>query len=94
MPADAVVVVKCGERGVVAQTDQGPLVRVPAPAVKAMDTIGAGDIFNAAFLAGWSEGLTLETCLEWGVNSASTAISTSPRQYGINGLPRVGGILK
>jgi sugar/nucleoside kinase (ribokinase family) len=92
MPADAVVVVKCGEKGVVAQAGQGPLVRVPAPAVKVKDTIGAGDIFNAAFMAAWSDGLTLETCLEWGVNCASTAISTSPRQYGINRPPRVGGI--
>jgi sugar/nucleoside kinase (ribokinase family) len=94
MPAGAVVVVKCGATGAVAQADGGPLLRAPAPAVKVLDSIGAGDIFNAAFLAAWSDGMTLATCLEWGVNSASTAISTAPRHYSIDaplpikGVPR------
>ena len=94
MPAGAFVVVKCGADGVVAQADGGPLVRVPAPAVNAVDTIGAGDIFNAAFMAAWSDGLTLATCLEWGVKSASRAISTSPRQYGVDGMSPAGGYPK
>lgn len=94
MPAGAVVVVKCGASGVVAQADGGPLLRVAAPAVRALDTIGAGDIFNAAFMAAWSDGLSLSACLKWGVNSASRAISTSPRQYGIPGPSLVGGHLE
>ena len=91
MPAGAVVAVKCGAAGVVAQTDGGPLLRVPAPAVQALDTIGAGDIFNAAFMAAWSDGLAVATCLERGVTTASTAISTSPRQYGTGGPSQDGG---
>lgn len=91
MPAGAVVAVKCGAAGVVGQTEAGPLLRIPAPAVRALDTIGAGDIFNAAFMAAWSDGQALATCLERGVMTASTAISTSPRQYGTGGPSQNGG---
>ena len=91
MPAGAVVVVKCGARGAVALADGGALVTVGAPSVQAMDTIGAGDIFNAAFMAGWSDGLALADCVRQGVASASTAISTLPRQYICQGSPPARG---
>ena len=94
MPAGAVVVVKCGAMGGVAQADGGPLFKVPAPAVNAFDTIGAGDIFNAAFMAAWSDGMSTATCLEWGVNSATKAVSTSPRQYSIDRPLPVEGALR
>lgn len=81
MSAGAVVIVKCGADGVVAQEDGGALTRVAAPAVSVVDTIGAGDIFNAAFMAAWSDRLMLAECLERGVACASMAISTSPRQF-------------
>lgn len=84
MPEGAVVVVKCGPQGAVAQTGTGKLIRVPAPEVAALDTIGAGDIFDAGFLDAWADGLPLAACLERGVCCASTAISTSPRSYGID----------
>lgn len=87
MPAGAVVVVKCGAAGAVAQSLGGPLLRAPSPAVTARDTIGAGDIFNAGYLAGWSDGLDLAACLRRGVVCASTAVSTFPRRY----APDAGG---
>lgn len=82
MPPGAQVVVKCGPSGAVARAAGGPLVRTLAPAVVVQDTIGAGDIFNAGFLAAWAEGAPLSACLHRGVASASTAISTLPRRYG------------
>lgn len=44
--------------------DQDALHTVPAPKVEVKDTVGAGDAFTAAFLAGWLDGLDPETVLE------------------------------
>jgi sugar/nucleoside kinase (ribokinase family) len=91
MPEGAVVVVKCGPGGAIAQARGGALHRVRAPRVTVADTIGAGDIFNAAFLAALGDGLPLGGCLERGVQVASVAISTSPRRYGVEAVPAGGG---
>jgi sugar/nucleoside kinase (ribokinase family) len=48
-------VVKRGSRGALAWWDGGP-VTVPASPVEPVDTVGAGDSFNAGFLAGWLGG--------------------------------------
>lgn len=87
MAKGARVVVKCGPAGALAQAAGGPLHRVAAPRVTAADTIGAGDIFNAAYLAAEADGLPLDACLAAGVRTASCAISTSPRRYGETPLP-------
>ena len=47
-----VVLVTDGARAVVAVHPGGELV-VPVPAVRVVDTVGAGDTFGGAFLAGW-----------------------------------------
>ena len=91
MPDGALVVVKCGADGVVAGNGGSAVLRVPAPKVTAADTIGAGDIFNAAFLAARAESRPLPACLEAGVRTASTAISTSPRRYGGGGAAPIEG---
>jgi sugar/nucleoside kinase (ribokinase family) len=82
MPQGAIVVVKRGPEGAVAIDADGTLVSVPAPVVSVVDTIGAGDVFNAAFLATLAAGKPLVACLEAGTNVASKAISTLPRSYG------------
>ena len=58
-------VVTCGKNGVVACVD-GQILRVPAPAVRAVDTTGAGDVFSAALAWAlrarrmpWAEALAL-----------------------------------
>jgi hypothetical protein len=81
MPASAIVVVKRGPDGALAVGQDGQLVSVAAPLVSVADTIGAGDVFNSAFVAALSSGRTLEQCLEAGVRVASMAISTIPRRY-------------
>jgi sugar/nucleoside kinase (ribokinase family) len=82
MPDDAIVVVKRGPNGALALGSTGDIVSVAAPAVKVIDTIGAGDVFNAGFLAALAAGVPLKDCLRTGVTIASEAISTLPRAYG------------
>ncbi|MCH4550579.1 PfkB family carbohydrate kinase [Rhizobium changzhiense] len=82
MPEGAIVVVKRGPDGAVAIGPDGQLVSVAAPVVEVVDTIGAGDVFNAAFLAALASDAPLVSCLMTGTEVASRAISTLPRNYG------------
>lgn len=82
MPEGAIVVVKRGPDGAVAIGPDGGLVSAAAPVVEVVDTIGAGDVFNAAFLAALAGGEPLVSCLTLGIKVASRAISTLPRNYG------------
>lgn len=80
MPNGAIAVVKRGPHGALAASGAG-LVEVAAPAVKVIDTIGAGDVFNAGFLAALAAGKSLEESLAAGTAIASLAVSTYPRRY-------------
>ncbi len=82
MPGDAIVVVKRGPHGALALDRDGNEFTVGAPRVAVVDTIGAGDVFNAGFLAALAAEMPLEACLRAGVTVASEAISTLPRSYG------------
>lgn len=82
MKDGAIVVVKRGPDGAIAISVEGELIEVPAPHVNVVDTIGAGDVFNAAFLAALAQGRSLEKCLSIAIQVASRAISTLPRDYG------------
>ncbi len=75
-----VLVVKRGAAGASAYRD-GASYHVRAPSVEVVDTVGAGDTFNAAFLAHLSEGGDISAALTRGVMVASRAISTFPRRY-------------
>jgi sugar/nucleoside kinase (ribokinase family) len=66
-------VVKCGARGAVA-LDGGTVHRVRGPDAVPVDTVGAGDSFDAGFLAGWLESGDLDSALALG--SACGALST------------------
>ncbi len=74
------VIVKRGPLGAVAWTN-GTELRVAAPRVRVVDTIGAGDTFNAAFLAARTAGWSLHESLTAAVAYASHAVSTQPRTY-------------
>ncbi|WP_377291954.1 PfkB family carbohydrate kinase [Rhizobium sp. SG2393] len=82
MPAGAIVVVKRGPAGAIVLDADGVLHEAAAPRVDVIDTIGAGDVFNAGFLAAFAQGAALPACLNAGVAIASRAISTFPRRYG------------
>lgn len=81
MPADAIVVVKRGRLGAIGLDAAGTVHDVKAPQVEVIDTIGAGDVFNAGFLSALAAGKLLGDCLKSGVAIASRAISTYPRIY-------------
>ncbi len=81
MPNGALFIVKCGPNGAFAVGRDGSVISVDAPQVTVIDTIGAGDVFNAAFLASFAKGQPVEASLRAATRSASRAISTSPRAY-------------
>jgi sugar/nucleoside kinase (ribokinase family) len=68
-----VVVVKVGDGGAVAGA-AGDIVRVRPLEVRPIDTTGAGDSFDAGFLATWLDGAPLERCLAFA--NACGALST------------------
>lgn len=75
------IVVKRGRQGC-AVLEAGALLDVPAFAVEAVDSTGAGDSFDAGFLHAWLGGLPLRDCMRWG--SACGSLSTR----GIGGTTR------
>ncbi len=79
MPSNGMVVIKRGADGADAWQN-GEHHHAASPKVKVIDTIGAGDIFNAGFLHPMADGRDIDAALAAGVALASRAISTSPRQ--------------
>lgn len=80
LPPSGTLVVKRGPAGALALRG-GSEMSVPAPPVAVVDTVGAGDTFNAAYLARTVSGRSLENALAFGTAVASQAVSTSPRRY-------------
>jgi sugar/nucleoside kinase (ribokinase family) len=68
-----IVVVKCGSRGAVLQSGKRR-VEVPSLSVIPIDTIGAGDSFDAGFLSRFIKGESLEECASMG--NIAAALST------------------
>jgi sugar/nucleoside kinase (ribokinase family) len=66
-----VVALKCGADGALAAEPDGTITRVPAIPVDAIDTTGAGDSFDAGFLAAWRAGRPIRECLALGVACGS-----------------------
>jgi sugar/nucleoside kinase (ribokinase family) len=75
------LIVKQGVAGATGYRGES-VVTVPAPKVTVIDTIGAGDVFDAGYLAAHLHGSDLTAAIAAGVAAASTAISTAPRRYG------------
>lgn len=79
-----VVVITVGARGALLWSD-GRLTRVPAPAVQAVDTTGAGDELAGAFADAVARGEDMEAATRWAVTAASLstlkigATSAQPR---------------
>ncbi|SMD23577.1 carbohydrate kinase family protein [Kibdelosporangium aridum] len=67
--------------GDVSWTDRSGTIRVPAESVSCMDSTGAGDAFNAGFLAAWLADETPEVALRAGVSAATKVVT------GIGAIP-------
>ena len=67
------IAVKCGSRGALVQTGS-ELFRIPPIVVTPVDTIGAGDSFDAGFLYVYLQGLSPEQCAAAG--NVTGALST------------------
>lgn len=87
LPAHATIVTKQGPAGAVGRHPQADgsveTATVAAPQVTPVDTIGAGDVFNAGYLAATARGLDFRSCVAAGVGIASRAVSTLPRRYDV-----------
>jgi len=70
------LVVKMGAKGAIAVRGKERVV-TPAREVIAIDTVGAGDSFDAGFLHRYVRGADLAACLEWG-NVAGALSTTRP----------------
>jgi ribokinase len=64
------VAVKAGADGGWAVTGDG-VERASGLAVEVVDTTGAGDSFDAGFIAAWARGLPVQQCLRWAVVAGS-----------------------
>ena len=80
MPENARVVVKCGPNGA-ALLHHRSFFKSESPLVNVIDTIGAGDIFNAGYLNALLKHQSNADVLKSAVEMASLAISTNPRIY-------------
>lgn len=70
-------IVTLGAEGcLVIRTGDGPL-RIEAPAVEAVDTVGAGDVFVGTFAAEWMQGSDAERAARLAVLAASAKVTRS-----------------
>jgi sugar/nucleoside kinase (ribokinase family) len=75
-PQIPLIVVKCGSRGAIVQQG-GERLRVAGVSAAPVDTVGAGDSFNAGFLCAWLRGADVKTCAVSG-NVAGALSTTMP----------------
>ena len=69
-----VVVVSLGAAGAMAVDADDEAIQ-PAFAAQVVDTAGAGDSFNAAFLSAWLDGAPLRECLRFACAAASSTVA-------------------
>jgi ribokinase len=84
-----IVAAKLGSEGALV-LHRSERLRVPTePLAHVVDTIGAGDSFDAGFVAGWLRGLPLERCAAIG-NACGRA--TTQARGGVMGQPRLADV--
>jgi ribokinase len=69
------LVVTLGERGAVLRARDGAVARISAPAVRAVDTSGAGDAFVGAFAVGLALGWPADRAARLGCAAASESVT-------------------
>jgi ribokinase len=83
------VVVTQGGNGVLMVDGPAPARQVPAPAVRARDTTGAGDTFNGVLAARVAAGDDLETAVPVAVAAASLSVAEVGARGGMPTLAAV-----
>jgi sugar/nucleoside kinase (ribokinase family) len=68
------VVVKDGARGAFAITSDGTVIEDPGSPVEVVDATGAGDTFDAAFVAAWLDDSDLEAALHRAVTAGRHSV--------------------
>lgn len=68
------VIIKLGVKGCLL-LEGGTATHVPAPLVRAVDTTGAGDIFNAAFAVASAEGASRVDACQFAVHAAALSVT-------------------
>jgi ribokinase len=68
------VLITMGSQGCLLSTDDGSLL-LPAPAVAAVDTVGAGDAFNGALAVALGEGRLLAEAAAWACAAGALAVT-------------------
>jgi ribokinase len=69
------VVLTLGPQGALVREGPGPPQRIPAPAVAAVDTTGAGDVVAGVVAAGIDRGLPLVPVVCWAVAAATQKVT-------------------
>ena len=69
-----IVAMKLGPEGALA-CQGGQVYAAPGLPVLAVDTVGAGDTFDAGFLYGWLGGLPLQRCLQIGCHCGAMSVT-------------------
>jgi sugar/nucleoside kinase (ribokinase family) len=87
------VVVTVGARGAIAVDKHGVAIQ-PAFQAKVVDTTGAGDTFNAAFLTARCLGLDLNQALEFGCAAASKTVAVIGARSGLPTRSEVQSLLR
>ena len=77
---DKAMVVTLGERGVALRPRAGSVSWIPAPAVRAVDTTGAGDAFVGAFAVGIGLGWSPAAAAALGCSAASDSVTRAGTQ--------------
>lgn len=86
-----VVVCKQAERGATALVGGRSLHAPARPAARVLDPVGAGDAFDAGFLAGVLRGLAPEQALDLGARLGAAAVAALGDYAGTPDLPAPGG---
>lgn len=69
-----IIVVKRGPKGAVLRTKDTRLLAMP-PAVEALDSVGAGDSFDAGFIHQFVRGTNLEACLQFAMSTGALSVT-------------------
>jgi ribokinase len=87
------VVATLGAAGAVLLRLGGEAIHLPIPAVRAIDSVGAGDAFNGALAAGLLEGLDLEDASRRAVAAAAVSTTRRGAREGMPTLAELAGFL-